>query len=119
MNPRPRYDELPSAETEVSFVPMSAVEEESGRLDATQVRPLAAAREGYVPFKENDIVFAKITPSMENGKVAIANELKNGLAYGSTELYVFRPYDGLPVTSRQSLEAANAARSPETCGGIK
>jgi type I restriction enzyme S subunit len=74
---------------------MAAVEEESGRLDASQVRTLAAVRKGYTPFKENDVIFAKITPCMENGKIALAEGLKNGLAYGSTEFLVFRPYDGL------------------------
>ena len=32
---------------------------------------------------------------MENGKIALAAGLKNGLAYGSTEFVVFRPYEGL------------------------
>lgn len=95
MNPRIPSDELPPDHTEVSFVPMAAVEEESGRLDASQVRPLATVRRGYVPFKENDVIFAKITPCMENGKIALATGLKNGIAYGSTEFYVFRPYEGV------------------------
>src|SRR5664279_2750380 len=80
MNPRTPYEELPPEETEVSFVPMAAVEEESGRLDASGVRTLAAARKGYTPFKENDVIFAKITPCMENGKIALATGLRNGLA---------------------------------------
>lgn len=95
MNPRIPSDELPPDHTEVSFVPMAAVEEESGRLDPSQVRPLATVRRGYVPFKENDVIFAKITPCMENGKIALAAGLKNGIAYGSTEFYVFRPYEGV------------------------
>lgn len=95
MNPRPTLDELSSEETEVSFVPMAAVEEESGRLDPSESRPLSAVRKGYTPFKENDVIFAKITPCMENGKVALATGLKNGLAYGSTEFFVFRPHDGV------------------------
>lgn len=95
MNPRPLLDELPSDETEVSFVPMAAVEEETGRMDASQVRTLAAVSKGYMPFKENDVVFAKITPCMENGKVALASGLRNGLGYGSTEFFVFRPFLGV------------------------
>jgi type I restriction enzyme S subunit len=74
---------------------MAAVEEETGRLDASDVRTLAAVRKGYTPFKENDVIFAKITPCMENGKIALAEGLKNRLAYGSTEFFVFRPYEGL------------------------
>jgi type I restriction enzyme S subunit len=82
-------------QTEVSFVPMAAVEENSGRLDASQIRTLGSVRRGYTPFKENDVIFAKITPCMENGKIALATGLKNGLAYGSTEFFVFRPHAGL------------------------
>ena len=74
---------------------MAAVEEGSGRLDASQTRPLGSVRKGYTPFSENDVIFAKITPCMENGKIALATGLKNGRAYGSTEFFVFRPYGGL------------------------
>lgn len=95
INPRTQFESLPPDHTEVSFVPMAAVEEESGRLDASQIRPLRAVRRGYTPFKENDVIFAKITPCMENGKIALATGLKNGLAYGSTEFIVLRCYGGL------------------------
>lgn len=95
INPRTSFDESVSDHTEVSFVPMAAVEEESGRLDASQVRTLEAVRKGYTPFRENDVIFAKITPCMENGKIALATDLKNGLAFGSTEFFVFRPYEGV------------------------
>src|ERR1017187_4889787 len=95
MNPRMPFDEPLPDQTKVSFVPMAAVEEESGRLDASQVRALGSVRRGYTPFIENDVIFAKITPCMENGKIALATGLKNGLAYGSTEFFVFRPYEGL------------------------
>jgi type I restriction enzyme S subunit len=74
---------------------MAAVEEETGRLDASQARTLGAVRNGYTPFGENDVIFAKITPCMENGKIALATGLRGSLAYGSTEFIVFRPHDGL------------------------
>ena len=44
----------------------------------------------YTYFAENDIIVAKITPCMENGKCAIAKDLLNGIAMGSTEFHVFR-----------------------------
>ena len=95
VNPRmPSSESLPD-DTEVSFVPMAAVEEESGRLDASHIRPLGSVRRGYTPFLENDVIFAKITPCMENGKIALAASLKNGMGYGSTEFLVFRPCQGL------------------------
>ena len=47
-------------------------------------------RKGYTSFQENDVIWAKITPCMQNGKCAVATDLKNGYAYGSTEFHVFR-----------------------------
>jgi type I restriction enzyme, S subunit len=45
---------------------------------------------GFTAFREGDVLFAKITPCMENGKVAIATGLTNGLGRGSTEFFVIR-----------------------------
>jgi type I restriction enzyme S subunit len=95
INPRERATDLLPDDAEVSFVRMAAVEEGSGRLDASDTRPLGTVRRGYTPFEENDVIFAKITPCMENGKIALATGLKNGVAYGSTEFIVFRSYEGV------------------------
>jgi type I restriction enzyme S subunit len=70
---------------------MKAVEEESGRLDPSDTRRWATVKKGYTPFQDNDVLFAKITPCMENGKYAIARGLHGGRAAGSTEFHVFRP----------------------------
>jgi len=74
----------------VSFVPMAAVDEVSGTLQAHQTRPYADVKKGYTHFKNGDVLFAKITPCMENGKAAIASELAGGLGFGSTEFHVLR-----------------------------
>ncbi len=95
LNPGRSTGQLPPEHTEVSFVPMSAVEEETGRLDASEVRTIGSIRRGYTSFQEGDVIFAKITPCMENGKIALAVGLKNGLAYGSTEFVAIRPHDGV------------------------
>lgn len=43
-------------------------------------------------FKNGDTIFARITPSLENGKTAFVNFLSTGeTAYGSTEFIVFGP----------------------------
>src|SRR4051794_31192376 len=77
----------------VSFVPMPAVDEHLGAIvDATD-RVLAEVWTGYTHFASGDVIFAKITPCMENGKAAVASGLTNGLACGSTEFYVLRPED--------------------------
>ena len=76
---------------EVSFVPMKLIEEETGFMDASFVRKYEEVKSGYTKFIEDDVVFAKITPCMENGKIAIAKNLCNGIGCGTTELHVFRP----------------------------
>lgn len=75
---------------EVSFIPMQSVSEK-GEIDSNQVRLLKDVKSGFTYFKENDVLFAKITPCMENGKGAVAKKLKNGIGFGSTEFYVIRP----------------------------
>src|SRR5713101_6848144 len=75
------FEEPPPDRTEVSFAPMASAEEETGRLEALQVRGLGSVRRGYTPFIENDVIFAEITPCVENGKIALVTGLKNGLGY--------------------------------------
>lgn len=79
----------------VSFVPMPAVEAENGRIDVSTIKGFSEVKKGYTPFKEKDVLFAKITPCMENGKMAIVPELNNDLGFGSTEFHVFRAYPGI------------------------
>ena len=82
-------------DTEVSFVPMAAVGAADGSIDASTVRPYAEVKKGYTHFRENDVLFAKVTPCMENGKMAVARNLKNGMGFGSTEFHVLRPREGV------------------------
>ncbi|MFP6791387.1 MAG: restriction endonuclease subunit S [Thalassolituus sp.] len=85
-----------SDETLVSFVTMSDVKEEGG-LYEFENKLFREVRSGFTRFIENDVIFAKITPCMENGKGALAKRLSNGLACGSTEFHVLRANsDGCP-----------------------
>jgi type I restriction enzyme S subunit len=77
----------------VSFVPMANVSEQ-GHLTLEEERTIDDVWSGYTYFKEDDVVFAKITPCMENGKGAIMRGLKNGLGFGTTEFHVLRPIPG-------------------------
>jgi len=83
--------ETPDDDTLVSFVPMASVETLSGRLDASNHRPWHEVKKGYTRFQEGDVLFAKITPCMENGKAALARALSSGIGAGSTEFHVVRP----------------------------
>jgi type I restriction enzyme S subunit len=94
LNPRPDRSAL-SDHLEVSFVPMAAVEAATGRMDATAVRQFGEVKKGYTVFSERDVLFAKITPCMENGKMAVARGLRNGVGCGSTEFHVLRPRPGV------------------------
>ena len=82
-------------DTEVSFVPMAAVGAASGHIDVSTVRPYAEVKKGYTNFRNGDVLFAKVTPCMENGKMAVARQLKNGVGFGSTEFHVLRPREGV------------------------
>ena len=75
----------------VSFVPMPAVGAGTGAIDVSRTRSLQDVKKGYTHFREGDVLFAKITPCMENGKMAIVPPLKCGLGFGSTEFHVLRP----------------------------
>jgi len=74
---------------------MSAVDEVSGTISAAQTRPFKEVRKGYTWFTDGDVLFAKITPCMENGKAALAAGLQGGVGFGSTEFHVLRPRDGV------------------------
>lgn len=77
-------------DTMVTFIEMAAVSEEGFIINPTK-KPLKELRKGsYTYFAENDIILAKITPCMENGKCALAKGLTNGLGMGSTEFHVIR-----------------------------
>ena len=76
--------------TEVSFVAMPDVSEK-GEINTGIIRPYYEVKKGFTCFREGDVLFAKITPCMENGKGALAVGLKNGIGCGSTEFHVLRP----------------------------
>ena len=82
-------------ELEVSFFPMPALSEIYGEITDPQTRLLKEVRSGFTNFSEGDVVFAKITPCMENGKSAVVGKLVNDIGYGTTEFFVLRCSDRL------------------------
>ena len=82
-NPNPK----PIDFERVGYAPMNTIR--NGRIDASEieVKNLSSV---LTYFEDGDIVMAKVTPCFENGNIAIASGLKNGCAYGSSELFVFR-----------------------------
>lgn len=94
VNPKKSEDTRLFDELEVSFIPMGAVSDK-GEIDSSSVRKYSEVKSGFTYFSENDVLFAKITPCMENGKGAIAKDLCNGIGFGTTEFHVLRPLDKL------------------------
>ncbi len=78
-------DDLP-----ISFIPMQKVSEQ-GDIDISDIRTYKEVKKGFTLFQNGDVLFAKITPCMENGKGAVADALMNGKGAGSTEFHVLRP----------------------------
>lgn len=94
INPR-RLEMEPTDSELVSFVPMPAVEAGTGRLDPTATRSWGEVKRGHTRFQNGDLLVAKITPCMENGKFALATGLRGGVGAGSTEFHVVRPTGGI------------------------
>ena len=94
INPKKGEDKRLHQELIVSFVPMPAVSEK-GEIDASEKKSYDEVKTGFTYFAEQDVLFAKITPCMENGKGAVAKGLCNGIGFGSTEFHVLRPIKGV------------------------
>ena len=122
VNPRkPTAEEL-SDDAEVSFVPMAAVDADLGSIVAAEVRVAGQVRKRFRGFREGDVLMAKITPSMENGKAAVARNLVGGYGFGTTEFHVVRPFGGMPpeyiffFLRRRSLREEAAAQMSGKAG---
>ncbi|RKY60257.1 MAG: hypothetical protein DRP95_04380, partial [Candidatus Latescibacterota bacterium] len=124
INPRHLSNIVPD-DLEVSFVPMAALDEDYWMLRDKQTRPFGEVKKGYTHFAEGDVLFAKITPCMENGKAAIARNLVNGIGCGTTELHVLRPEMGIPseyiyhYVHQESFRERAAASMTGTAGQLR
>jgi type I restriction enzyme M protein len=76
-------------DTDVSFLSMADVSNE-GLIVNLQKRKLRNVKNGFTFFQTDDVLFAKITPCMENGKGALIGTLENNIGFGSTEFFVLR-----------------------------
>ncbi len=94
LNPKKGMDDRLVEGLEISFVPMPAVSE-NGTINVSETKLYEEVKSGFTYFAENDVLFAKITPCMENGKGAVAVGLHNGIGFGSTEFHVLRPIHGI------------------------
>lgn len=93
INPITKYPE--KIET-ITFLPMECISDIYGEI-AERRSGRAVDAKGYSKFQEDDVLWAKITPCMQNGKCAIARGLENGYGYGSTEYHVCRAKKGKAI----------------------
>lgn len=90
INPRLNGMRRPAADEHVAFVPMASVDETEGEIVEVASRPYAEVAKGYTHFRTGDVLFAKITPCMQNGKAALVPEWRFPIGVGSTEFHVLR-----------------------------
>ena len=83
-------------DTSITFVPMEKVSARYGEADLSLCKVIREAQ-GYTKFRESDLIWAKITPCMENGKSAVVDNLQGGIGLGSTEFHVFRALEGINI----------------------
>ena len=124
INP-PNPEVRPDDDALVSFVPMAAVRAMGAGIDTSETRPWRTVRKGYKRFQDGDVLFAKITPCMENGKLAVATGLRNGVGAGSTEFHVLRPSRAIRpdllayYLLRDDFRASARARMTGTAGQLR
>lgn len=95
INPRMNGSARPQEGELVAFVPMAAVDEDAGEIAEVAARPFREVAKGYTAFKSGDVLFAKITPCMQNGKAALVPKWEYPLGFGSTEFHVLRAREGV------------------------
>ena len=81
---------VPAFDEPCTVVPMELLSTD-GTIDVTNQQPFEDVATGLTLFEQGDVLFAKITPCMENGKGAFVRELPTRYAFGSTEFNVLRP----------------------------
>ncbi len=74
------------------FIEMAAVAENFGGVTRLDARP--AASSGLARFRQGDVLYGKITPCTENGKIALVESLPDEYGLGSTEFIVLSPRPG-------------------------
>ena len=75
------------------FIPMEAIKENFEGVDYVEKQVIDNG--SYTRFKAGDILFAKITPCSENGKVAYIDHIDSEVGFASTEFIVFHPTENV------------------------
>ena len=112
INPTTSFYEYES-DTNITFIPMEKVSAKYGEANLSLCKVVTEAK-GYTRFRDNDLIWAKITPCMENGKSAVVDNLKGGIGCGSTEFHVFRALEGINIHYIHALLRLKSLREHAT-----
>lgn len=100
-----------------SYLPMEGL-----RLDQIETSDeLVSTLQGkYTPFEDNDLLVAKVTPCFENGNIAIAKGLTDGVGFGSSEIFVLRAnkYNNIRFLFYMSLSSKFQDKACATMCGV-
>ncbi len=88
INPKTDFSIL-SEDDEISFIPMEDISDDYGEWIGKKTLKRSEIK-GYTKFQNGDIIWARITPCMQNGKSTLLQNLVNGKGCGSTEFHVIR-----------------------------
>ena len=95
-------------------MPMPAVAEKINKVEYEK-KMYGEVKKGFTIFQKDDLLWAKITPCMQNGKSFIASNMPTNIGFGSTEFHVLRaknrkkihmPYLWIILSDSHILEAA-------------
>jgi len=110
----------PLPDARIPFIPMSLLPYDGGETTQWEMRTPDEVRSG-VPFADGDVLLAKITPCLENGKLALARNIPGGLGMTSTEVYPLQPTGVtadflVAFLSRRDVRQALASKMQGTTG---
>lgn len=88
VNPKTDFSKLIDDDI-VSFIPMQNVQEKNNSVKYNMVS-YKVVKKGFTAFKRNDLIWAKITPCMQNGKSCVLSDMPTEIGFGSTEFHVIR-----------------------------
>lgn len=94
INPGLPKDLIPGVGDAVTFLSMASVGEDAS-VNTSETRAYGEVAKGYTAFCKGDVLLAKITPCMENGKAALVSGSATNVGCGSTEFHVLRARNGI------------------------
>lgn len=96
VNPKTDLSALHSND-EIAFLKMEDVSNDGKITNCNYLKYCFLAKKGFTTFQNEDVIFAKITPCMENGKGALVRNIKSVVGMGSTEFHVLRAKENISI----------------------